>query len=89
LCVVLDRGPFGFCEKIGGRERVSPQCPRGHKYRIVVRRAGRKGRYRGLLDAAMMVHTMMRSRGWVRATIELLEVKKVRQVVRLPGKNSV
>ncbi len=81
-CVVLDRGPFGFCERTG-TTKIGRGCKRGERWVVAVRRKGRKGRYRGVIDATPAVHKMMRSNGWVTVKVErLVGLARTRRVLR-------
>ena len=71
VCVVLDRGPYGFCEWTGWG-RPSAHCPWGYKYTVTARGKRARGYYRGVIDATPAVHRMMRSSGWVRVRVERL-----------------
>lgn len=84
FCVVLDRGPFGFCEKIGGKTN-SRGCKPGERWIVAVRRRGRKGYYRGVIDATPAVHRMMRSKGWVTVQVRRVGLARTRRVLRLTG----
>lgn len=70
FCVVLDRGPFGFCDQ--GKAGKDPRCRRGGRWTVATTRRGRRGYYRGMIDATPAVHRMMRSKGWVRVRVERL-----------------
>lgn len=81
-CVVLDRGPYGFCERKRPTDeeltdrRVGKRCPKGYRYRVIVKRWKRKrtrGWYRGLIDATPAVHRMMGSDGWTVVRVERLD----------------
>lgn len=83
VCVVLDRGPYGFCEEREDKtKRYSRQCPVGHRYVVAVRRNNRRGWYRGIIDATPAVHRMMGVRGWVRVTVTKLSGVRQRRVLR-------
>jgi len=80
VCVVLDRGPFGYClRKQGSGVKYSPQCPRGYQYvvaaggKATVRKWEKKdGFYRGIIDATPAVHKLMRSKGWTVVRVDRL-----------------
>lgn len=81
-CVVLDRGPYGFCEHMGDRKK-RPGCKRGHRYFIKKRvRERRRGYYRGIIDASIAVHQMMDSRGWIWTKVERLKGVRIKKVLR-------
>lgn len=84
-CVVLDRGPFGFCERTGTNAK-GVGCKRGERWVVAVRRNGRKGYYRGVIDATPAVHRMMGSRGWVTVKVtRLVGLARTRRVLRQPS----
>lgn len=83
VCVVLDRGPYGFCKKLKTTHRPSRQCPAGFRYIITIRGRQLRGFYRGLIDATPAVHRMLGSAGWVRVRIERLNLERNRRVLRV------
>lgn len=86
-CTVLDRGTYGFCEKVAANVKHDRQCPIGHRYRVIVKRWKRMrtlGWYRGLIDATPAVHRMMGSDGWQVVHVEKLRLgRRRRRVLRL------
>lgn len=70
FCVVLDRGPYGYCER-DAAVLSDTRCPTGHRY-VIARRRPAHGHYRGVIDATPAVHRMLRSGGWIRVRVERL-----------------
>lgn len=92
VCVVLDRGPFGYCLKVkGSRTKLSRNCPVGHKYTVAVgnpaavrRWEKRDGFYRGVVDATPAVHRLMRSDGWTKVKVaRIVGLGRLMRVLRL------
>lgn len=81
-CTVLDRGPFGFCEKQPHKRKISKQCPQGYRYVVNVRKR-KHGWYRGVLDATPAVHKLLGSTGWIRVSVERLKIVKSRRIIRV------
>lgn len=84
FCVVLDRGPYGFCTRATPGKRY-PGCRVGYRYIIKKRiRERRQGYYRGIVDATLGVHRLMGTRGWVMVTVErLARRERSRRVLKL------
>lgn len=81
VCVVLDRGPYGYCEYELGASDL--KCRSNHRYTVTTRKS-KPGRYRGELDATPAVHKMLGSRGWVYAKIERINApRKFMDVLKL------
>jgi len=83
-CVVLDRGPYGYCAP--AKSSKGGRCKKGFRWRVAVRRKHRAkgGYYRGVIDATPAVHRMMGSRGWVSVTVErLVGAERRKRVLRL------
>ena len=78
FCVVLDRGPYGFCE-ISEVKTKDKRCRSGHEYGVVVNRKLKRGYYRGVIDATPAVHKQMGSSGWVLVKVERLKVPDKRK----------
>jgi hypothetical protein len=88
-CVVLDRGPYGYCAPTKRRRYRGTnwaRCKNGFRWRVAVRRKHRKrgGYYRGVIDATPAVHKTMGSPGWVKVTVErLVGAGRRKRVLRL------
>lgn len=76
-CVVLDRGPYGFCARRSKSGKYDRRC-KSKLYRWVVKKTKthRHGWYRGVIDATPAVYKLMRSKGWVHVTVRRLVSQK-------------
>lgn len=95
-CVVLDRGPYGYCARRSRHDkrkgwlngRFDQRCPKTHRYQVIVKRWKRKrtpGYYRAMLDATPAVHRLLGTRksGWVTVRVEKVGKERLRRVLRL------
>lgn len=80
-CFVVDRGPFGFCDTSSSGKDA--RCKKGGRYVVAVKRGGRSGYYRGVVDATPAVHEMMGTQQWAAVRVErLVGLVRVKRVLR-------
>lgn len=70
-CVVLDRGPYGYCKPSKGKR--DRRCKAGFRWVVRVRRPEPGGYYRGVVDATPQVHKKLRSSGWVEVRVKVVK----------------